>query len=221
LEDPYATIIYFEGGDGKVLDPSSRVAHYNLINRSMHYFRQKGIRIICKDYYIPESKIHKVRGSKKHFDEIQKTVNRVRQSGHKNVYLMGLSNGTYSVMYCGTKDIKGVDGLISINAPREAYSPQTRNGILIDYKMIKLPFLMVTHEYDNGMYKGWSPSFFSSIFSSSVMPRLVVLSGGRIGGTAEATHLSQRYQHGLKGVEKEFVQTVYEFINSVENKQAL
>ena len=43
---------------------------------------------------------------------------------------------------------------------------------------------------------------------------MVTLSGGLIGVSREARFLSQKYQHGLRGLEKEFAQTVIGFIDS-------
>jgi hypothetical protein len=211
--DHKATILYFEGGSGRI----HRNANTLLINRSMYYFTLHGIKISILGFDFPNKgrgKYQVARTTDSHFQAIQKKVNNLRENGNERIWLMGLSNGAISVTHAGASGIKGVKGLIAINPPRNIYNSFSRRGTIVDFSKITLPFLLITHEEDNGNFKGMSDKLFKLVFSSSMKPEMVVFSGGITGSSAEATHLSQKYQHGLRGLEEEFAQTVINFIDS-------
>ena len=212
-EDYKAIILYFEGGSGRI--------HINtnsaLINRARQYFTSQGIKITVLGFDFPfhgRGKYQVARTTDSHFQVIQKKVNNLRNEGHESIWLMGLSNGAISVLHAGASNIQGVEGLIVINPPRGIYTHLTRSGTFVDFKKITLPILLVTHEMDHCGLRGWSEEFLRVVFPSSAKPEMVTFSGGRTGTSPQATHLSQRYQHGLRGLEKEFAQTVINFIDS-------
>ena len=201
-----ATILYFEGGSGKIKRLGDKGAKNKLICRSAHYFHSKGIKIV----YIPFNLSHQSsRVKENHFNKIQKSVTRLRTEGHKNIWLMGISNGAISVSYAGEKQIQGVEGLIAINPGA--------SGRYNDFSKIKLPFLLITHEKDGGL-NGWSPGVFSDyICPNSIRAKNVIFKGGLVGTSREARGSTQKYQHGLRGLEKEFADAVIEFIFAGSN----
>ena len=213
-----ATIIWFQGGNGRIEKNWKNC----LYGRSKPYFISQGIKMEVLSFEFPKGrKGQMARTTDSHFQVIQKKVNHLRKKGHERIWLMGLSNGTISVMYAGARNIQGVTGLIVINPPRESYVAQRANysefiafGTFVDFTRITLPILMVTHEMDNSGLRNWSKHYMRGVYPSSANPEMVTLSGGRTGTSPEATHKSERYQHGLRGLEKEFAQTVINFIDS-------
>jgi len=213
--DHKATILYFEGGSGRIVDLTHVQADNMLINRSSYYFTSQGIKLSYLEFNFthPSIKAQVKRTTENHFQAIQKKVNSLKENGHKIIWLMGISNGAISVMHAGACGIQDVKGLIAINPPKFTYNNYSRSGTIVDFKKIKLPILLVTHKEDHSLYKNFSNSFFKQIFPASANAEIVIFSGGRVGSSPEATHLSQLYQHGLYGLEKEFAQTVINFID--------
>jgi len=209
-----ATILYFEGGSGRIIEQYNRNARKKLINRSSHYFWSEGIKLTYLGFNFHSRKGQIARTTDSHFGTIQKKVDKLREKGHDRIFLMGLSNGAISVMHAGANKVQGAEGLIVINPPRFTYNPYSRSGTIVDFKKITLPFLLITHKEDHGLYKGFSADFFRRLFPASIRPEIVTFSGGHTGTSPEATHLSQLYQHGLRGLEKVFAQTVIDFIDS-------
>ena len=216
-EEHKATILYFEGGSGRFY-PNWKG---NLYGRSKYYFISQGVKMDGLSFDFPYVKAQVLRTTDRHFQVIQEKVNNLRKKGHERIWLMGLSNGTISVTHAGANNIQGVKGLIVINPPRESYAVMrgdtsvfTAYGNFVDFKKITLPILMVTHEKDNCGLRNWPKQYLWDVYPSSANPEMVTLSGGRIGTTPEATHVSQKYQHGLRGLEKEFARTVIKFIDS-------
>jgi len=213
-KDHKATILYFEGGSGKMIDMSSRWADDMLINRSSYYFTSAGIRVNSTDYSFPIKTDDKGRVSEKHFQDIQKKVFDLKKDGHNHIWLMGISMGAISVMYAGGSQIKGVEGIVALNPPMFSYSGMTK-----DLNKIELPFLVVTHQHDGSNFKNYSNQMFKKSLPSSPNPKLVVLTGGLVGSSVEATQSTQKYQHGFRGKEKEFAQTVIDFILSNQKNE--
>jgi len=183
------TIIYFEGGSGKIARIGDRNADRKLINRCSNYFHLAGFEIVFKEFNF-QSTMDRI--TKEHFNTIQMKVFNLISSGHRNIWLMGISNGGISVMYAGGRQIKGVEGLILIN------SAGVRNDRL---KEISLPLLYISHERD-GLFPGYTPKNFQSICLNSIRPQLSIFKGGIIGSSVEATRATQKYQHGLRGLSK-------------------
>lgn len=196
-----ATILYFEGGSGKIKRVGDYGAKNRLICRAGSYFPSAGIKLMYKPC---KFRTQGARISKKHFNDIQKTVNRLKSKGHNNIWLMGISNGAISISYAGENQIQNVEGLIAINPGA--------GGRYNYFSKIKLPFLLITHERDGGI-KGYSPDFFSKyVCRNSVRAKNAIFKGGRVGTSREALGASQKYQHGLRGLEKEFYEVVKNFI---------
>jgi len=84
-------------------------------------------------------------------------------------------------------------------------------GRLNNYKRISLPVLLITHELDGGM-KGFTAEEFKRVCPKSVRAKNSIFRGGVTGISREATGSSQKYQHGLRGLEKQFVEVVVSFI---------
>ncbi len=112
------------------------------------------------------------------------------------------------MLYAGINQIQGVEGLIIINAGQYL--------LWDNLKKIRLPILTITHEEDGGPLKDLSEDDYKRYFSSSINPQFVVFSGGHTGTSHQAIQDGQLYQHGLRGLEKEFSQTVIDFIDSYE-----
>jgi len=197
-----ATILYFEGGSGKIKSIGDWGAETKLICRTAHYFPSAGIKL----EYIPFNLNYQhQRVSIEHFNIIQKRVNKLRANGHNNIWLMGISNGAISVSNAGERQIKGVEGLIAINPGA--------GGRLSNYKRIFLPVLLITHELDGGM-KGFTAEEFKRRCPKSVRAKNSIFRGGVTGTSREATGSTQKYQHGLRGLEKQFVEVVVNFITT-------
>jgi hypothetical protein len=217
-EEHKATILCFTGGSGR-FDFSWKGGTYG---RSKYYFISQGIKMEALSFDFPKGRKGQVaRTTDSHFQVIQKKVNDLKKNGHERIWLMGLSNGAISVTYAGARNILGVKGLIVINPPRESYLPVRNNqsvvsyyGTFVEFEKITLPILMVTHEMDNCGLRNWSKQFLRGVYPSSANSEMVTFSGGRTGTSPEATHLTVEYQHGLRGLEKEFAQAVINFIDS-------
>jgi hypothetical protein len=205
-----ATILYFEGGSGQI----KHFSENKLINRSSHYFRSQGIIIkyMALNLPWPSFKGFIERYSASHFHKIQKKVNSLIEKGHSSIWLMGISMGVISVLNAGANHIQGVEGLVVINAPDTGL----RWGEL---KKIKLPILAVTHEEDAGPLKDLSADDFKKHFKSSIRPEIVIFSGGVTGTSREANQFTQKYQHGLRGLEQQFAQAVIDFIDANHHLQ--
>lgn len=205
-KDYKATILYFEGGSGRIKKIGGKGADSKLICRSAHYFHSAGIKI----NYLPFNfRYQWERLNKKHFNKIQQSVDKLRTNGHTNVWLMGISNGAISVSYAGENQIQGVEGLIAINPGA--------GGRYNDFSKIKLPFLLITHENDGGL-AGYQPNYFTKyICPNSIRAENAIFKGGKIGFSRGTKGQTQRYQHGLRGLEKKFVEVVKEFILSDSN----
>jgi len=203
-----ATILYFEGGGGKIVHDSFNPSSGKLINRSDRYFLTSGISIAFMNlnFEYPSYKAVSLRYTQKHFLEIQRRVNGLLENGKTRIWLMGISMGSLSVLHAATNKIQGVEGLVIINPPT-----MIRWG---EMKKIELPILVLVHEEDGGPFKFTSNEDFKAICPSSKRPQLVTFSGGLTGKGVNATRLTQKYQHGLRGLEKKFVQTVINFIDS-------
>ena len=199
-----ATILYFEGGGGQIYP----ISQGKLIVRSRYYFEKHGYELVFMYLSFPSS-AHGFgqRYTEKHFNEIQAKVNKLSEKGYQRIWLMGISAGTFSVTYAGINKINGVEGLIIINAGQYL--------LFEGLKKIKLPILAMTHEEDSGPLKDMSEDF-SRYFPSSIDPQIVVFSGGVTGTSLIATRDGQKFQHGLRGLEKEFAQAVIDFIDSYE-----
>ncbi len=205
-KDHKATILYFEGGSGKIKRIGDRGSENKLICRSVRYFSSAGIKVKYMPFNLPISASGAIsRTRKDHFYTIQKKVNQLREAGHKHIWLMGISRGAISVTNAGAKQIKGVEGLIAINPGAGYY--------LGDFNKIALPFLLITHEL-NEWTTGFSENEFKRRYSNSSRPQNTIFSGGRTGTSRMATVLSQKYQHGLRGLEKEFANVVIDFITT-------
>lgn len=199
-ENNKVTILYFEGGRGQIHHSSDNF----LINRSKHLFSSKGINVtsMALDFPYPSLK----RYTDRHFRNIQKKVNKLIDKGHNSIWLMGISMGSQSILHAGSNHIQGVDGLIVINPP----------SLILwgEMKKVKLPILGITHEEDYSPFKDLSVEDFKKIYSSSIRPEIVVFSGGHTGTGYEASRDTQKYQHGLRGLEQKFVNAVIDFIDS-------
>ena len=207
-----ATVLYFEGGTGEI----RRGTQNRLINRCSAQFRQEGI--IVNYIYVRHDRSIKgvlTRVRSEHYQKIQSKVDSLREDGNRKIWLMGISNGTLSVMYAGESQVRGVEGLIIINPRKDMYSPFHKDGVYAKFSYIKRPVLLVTHEKDNSNMKNLNQETVSQIFRQSPKAEIVTLSGGVVGSGPNATHLTQKYQHGLRGLETEFVQTVVRFIDEV------
>jgi pimeloyl-ACP methyl ester carboxylesterase len=212
-ENYKATILYFEGGTGEIL----RGSQNKLINRCSVQFRQEGI--IVNYMYVRQSESRgaiRTRTSLEHFKKIQEKVDSLKAEGHKRIWLMGISNGTLSVMHAGALQVENVEGLIIINPRKDMYSPFHRDGVYAKFSNITLPVLVITHELDNSNMKTLSSDMVQHIYRQSPKAEIVVFSGGVVGSGPSATHLTQKYQHGLRGLETEFVQEVVRFIDAVQ-----
>jgi hypothetical protein len=64
--------------------------------------------------------------------------------------------------------------------------------------------------------KTLSSDMVQHIYRQSPKAEIVVFSGGVVGSGPQATHLTQKYQHGLRGLETEFVKEVVRFIDAVQ-----
>ena len=115
---------------------------------------------------------------------------------------MGISMGTFSVRNAGRRQVQGVEGLILINPPFNVRA-----------ELITIPILIVTHEKDNSSMKTLTAEQIRNFYYQSPKAEIVIFSGGVVGSGPQATHLTQKYQHGLRGLETEFVQTVVQFID--------
>jgi hypothetical protein len=211
-ENYKATILYFEGGTGEI----RRGSQNKLINRCSVQFRQEGI--IVNYMYVRQSESRgaiRTRTSLEHFKKIQEKVDSLKAEGHKRIWLMGISNGTLSVMHAGALQVEDVEGLIIINPRKDMYSPFHRDGVYAKFSNITLPVLVITHELDNSNMKTLSSDMVQHIYRQSPKAEIVLFSGGVIGSGPSATHLTQKYQHGLRGLETEFVQEVVRFIDAV------
>lgn len=221
-EEHKATILYFKGGSGRI----NINATAGLFYRWRPYFTSQGIIWTFLSFDFPKgSKGQIARTTESHFQIIQKKVNDLRKEGHERIWLMGQSNGGISVMHAGARQIKGVEGLIAINPASIILGIQRSSSgilnlnpramsLLIDLDEITLPIMLIVHEKDWNTWAYLTEGFFKQLFSSSKRAEIVMFSGGRTGTSPEATHLSPDYQHGLRGLEKEFVQTVINFIDS-------
>jgi hypothetical protein len=200
-----ATIIYFEGGGGQVYPTSEG----KLIGRSRHYLENHGYKLTFMNFnFAPRARGFGKRYTSGHFRDIQKRVDQLSKKGYRRIWLVGISAGTFSVTYAGINQIQGVEGLIIINAGQYL--------LWDNLKKIKLPILAITHEEDGGPLKDLSNDDYMRYFSSSINPKIVVFSGGQTGTSRQAIESSQRYQHGLRGLEKDFAQVVIDFIDSYE-----
>jgi hypothetical protein len=205
-----ATILYFEGGTGEIRQGNPNM----LINRCSVRFRQEGIIVDYMDVRHDRSpKGVLTRVTDEHFRKIQQKVDSLREDGHRKIWLMGISNGTLSVMYAGERQVKGVEGLIIINPRRDMYSPSDKDGVYAKFSDITLPVLVIAHAQDNSNMKNLNKELVSQIFRKSPKAEAVALSGGVVGSGPEATYLTQKYQHGLRGLEAELVQTVVRCID--------
>lgn len=204
-KDHKATILYFEGGPGIIRDCFRNNSNNFLICRSNSYFYSSGIQLkyMPFNFPYPSIKAQTLRITDDHFNAIQKKVNELRAADHNNIWLMGISNGAISVLYAGERQIKGVEGLIAINPGA--------SGQFNNFKKITLPLLLITHEQDGGL-TGYSEGIFKSLCPNSTRPQNTIFSGGVTGTSIEARGSTQRYQHGLRGLEKEFANTVIDFI---------
>jgi pimeloyl-ACP methyl ester carboxylesterase len=197
-----ATILYFEGGGGQVYPSSVN----KLIGRSRYYLENHGFKLTFMDLnFLSSARGAGPRYTEKHYRDIQKRVNQLAKNGYPRIWLMGISNGAYSVLYAGINQIQGVEGLIVINSGQYL--------LWGNLKKIELPILAITHEEDGGPLKDLSDDDYRRYFSSSINPQIVVFSGGHTGTSRQAIQAGQRYQHGLRGLEKEFAHTVIDFID--------
>jgi predicted esterase len=193
-----ATILFFEGGTGKIYqnDPDQ------LINRTKYKLSKEGFEI----EYMPLSFTnHLDRLTETHFQSIQKKINALKKKGYNHVWLMGISNGTLSVMNAGCNNIIGVEGLIIVN-------PRHNIHMHLDFRKVTLPILIITHEKDDSNLKHLTTENVKQIFPDSLLPDIIVLSGGHVGKGPQAEYLTQKWQHGLTGLENEFVKSVSDFI---------
>ena len=215
-----ATILCFTGGGGH-FDKSWKGGTYG---RSKYYFTSQGIKMEALSFDFPKGRTAQVaRTTESHFQVIQKKVNDLRRSGHKRIWLMGLSNGAISVWGAGASQIKGVEGLFAINPPSGAigierfpsgYINYRSINLLVDLDEITLPVMVMVHEKDGNVWPHLTEDFIKQLFSSSKRVEIVMFSGGRIGTSIEATRKTVEFQHGLRGLEKEFAQTAINFIDS-------
>lgn len=202
-----ATILFFEGGAGNL-----KTGPDWLINRCSYRLAKEGLRV----EYMPLLFSNRMnRLTEQHFQSIQEKVDKLKKAGHRRIWLMGISNGTYSVMNAGCNRIRDVQGIIIINL----CGGEIQNHL--NFRNIRLPILIVTHEKDMSYMKNWTPEHLKYTFPNSSKADIIVFSGGVVGEGPQATHLSQRWQHGLRGLEKEFVKTVSDFIGTNQNNNTL
>lgn len=204
-KDYKATILFFDGGSGNIRDCFGTNSENFLICRSVWYFSSSGIKMedIPFNFPYPSIKAQTLRIDDKHFNVIQKKVNKLRAAGHNRIWLMGISNGAISVLYAGERQVEGVEGLIAINPGA--------SGRFNNFIKITLPLLLITHELDGGL-TGYSEGIFKSLCPNSTRPQNTIFSGGVTGTSREAKGSTQKYQHGLRGLEKEFANVVINFI---------
>lgn len=199
-ENYLATVLYFEGHPGTVVPPESRYADVKLINRTLSAFRSRGIIVRTVDITINSMVL---RQTDEHMRFIQRKVDQLKEAGHTRVWLMGISAGAISVLHAGSCEVRGVEGLIVINPATGACSPRPK---------IDLPVLVLRHEKDGCGFMNFSAHLVDSYFSSSPCREYVLFTGGRIGYSMAALCKTQKYQHGLRGNERRFVDVVERFI---------
>lgn len=202
-ENYRGTILFFEGGDGtKKKNPSM------FIYRTGYRLKNEGFIVHPWWLNFPN---RESRLSDKHATDIQAKVDALVKEGHQNIWLMGISNGSLSVMNAACRNINNVSGYILVNPVEQIFRR-------LEIKNIDRPILLAIHEKDAASRLcGYNQDTLNALFRGSPNPKLVVFSGGRVGDTPEARGRTQYWQHGLMGLENEFVRAASDFIN--ENRK--
>lgn len=215
--EPKAAVILFAGGNGGLQITSQGSFKWggsNFLVRTRQMFADQSLYVVVVDAPSDRQRdpfLGGFRQTPQHIEDIKATIAYVRSQTKVPVWLVGTSNGTYSVGFAATQ-LTGPEGPDGIVLTSTILSSDVGRAVpRMELDKIKIPVLVAHHELDGGKYCPFNlmPSFMTAL---SQTPRKELLSyrdGRTQGDPCEALAY-----HGFNGIEARVVADIANWIDA-------
>jgi hypothetical protein len=206
-------LIMLTGSDGNhfgVLSDGTIIKTVNFLTRTTKQFASKGIMVTVmnppSDQFLAKMS-NNYRSSKEHVIDVAKIADYLVSKGFDSIYLIGTSQGTYSVSYLGAelkhKNIKGIIMTATVEIAR--WNPIDK---------IEYPALLVHHKNDGCKFSLHSDALsLSKRLVQSPSVNFVTVEGGK---EPESEPCSALCPHGFFGIEDNVIDEISKWIIEIQ-----